>query len=201
MAEGKSESPLLRTREEIARSKITDPYHEPFPLWHETNYWNLEQILTDGLISGNEAKRRESKVLRKIQIKIGRRSEFRHSYSGSYNDEHVSLADGLDPKVIGTPDVALIIDRNKTAIIDPNNVDHGIAKDSYLHPKEFEKWVEGKIPTENFIGIIIGEHLYGGSHDASSPAKVRDIINIVRRVKPKYALPIYFQGKVVWPNN
>ncbi len=165
-----------KTREEEAMEKVTDPFSEPYPLWHGTTFDKLPEILAEGIISADFAKR------------IGK-TNYRRSYQAKHNNTYVSLERGddrgnryvfSDISILVEP-LGEVIDHSDIPpeLIDPNGV--------------FEPWVtefvvKDRIAPRELKGLQIRE-------DWELPKAIK----IMREGDPSQALPVYLGDSLVWP--
>lgn len=182
---GLEQQDRIKTHEQIAMEKIINPFVTPYQYWHQTLLYRLPSILQYGLLSWDAAK--------KMGIKYDKR------YYQKENKDSVSIASDTTPFMITTPEIGILVDPKK---IPPKELLRKGEKQEFFK----ELLVPDKIIPDSFSGLVIGNmeiEIYddgSSGHWPSGPALgVEDTIDVVKSVASKFALPIYFNGGLVWP--
>lgn len=170
---------------ELASRKICNPFSKPYLLWHITSLDNLKDILTEGLISENYAK------------KIGKKN-YKRNFNSTWNSDFVSLMSNTSPRKATSPDIAILINpKIEVKIAQGINTD----KDKN-RPISKEVLVKDMVKPEDFMGLVIGEVGYSfelEKYVKPTPLDVNKLIDVIKSIDPLFSLPIYFKGKLVWP--
>jgi len=157
--------------EKAAMAKIVHPYAYPYPFWHQTWLYKLEDILTQGVIAGNFASR------------IGKK-DYRSNYGSSWNKKYVSIEEGgMDGARSAGPLAVLVFSRDKPS---PATDDFYQPGDTHF-PMENEFLVKNRIAPREIRGVQV--YL---SDVEVAVAKIMDL-------GPKYAVPVYTEDGLAWP--
>lgn len=169
----------------IALKKICNPFSKPYPLWHITSLDKLKDILTEGLISENYAK------------KVGKK-DYKRNFNSTWNADFISLMSNTSPRKATSPDIAILVNpKIEVRAAQGTNTD----KDKN-RPIPKEVLVRDIIIPKEFIGLVIGEVGYSfelEKYVKPNPLDINKVIEIIKSIDPLFSLPIYFKGKLVWP--
>lgn len=167
-----------------ALKKVTDPYTKPYPYFHVTTIGRLKSILTIGLVAPNYLK----KILKK---------NVKRNFDSSWNEDSISLFSNTSPRKVTAPNVAVLVNQNMKVVA---NIKSSTKDKNRPSPKEV--LAKNQIEPEYFTGLVIGGVGWDFELERSvipKPLSLSKVTNIMKSLNPKYSLPVYFRGRLVWP--
>lgn len=172
-----------KTIEEVAMAKVTDPFshafEEPYPLWHGTEIEKLPDILREGIVAEDFAKR-----IGKTRFRYRRNWNFQ----AKWNNKYVSLARGdTYGNSYFSYSVSILVEPTGEIIEPPRELSSGNTGD-IVKPYDYELLVKNRISPREFKGLSV-----------RTEADVDKILSVMRGLPPSRALPIYFRNSLVWP--
>lgn len=180
--EGTPENQPIISREEVALNKLSDPEATDGVYWHATHVKKLPRILQEGLIAEDFATR------------IGR--PINRWLNSLRNKKYVSLMDANDqwPEEHVTPLVAILV----KPLVKPVSVFSVPSREEDYWPPKGEVLVKNRIAPREFIGLVICESKNEDTN-YQDPIEKSIVVEQIEKVDPKFALPVYFKGNLVWP--
>lgn len=181
MTEVTTEEPRVKTREEIAMEKVTDPFAKPYPYVHEVPYdpKKLRDILREGIIAGDFAERIH-------------KEDYKSRWDYPVNLRHVSLTRDIPALYLEFGEISFLVDPSKVQLVSPDVV----------RPSGYnEVLVRNRISSRKLTGIVVGTRegeLFLNARKLPNSI-VGDVEGILESIDPKYALPVYSNGGLVWP--
>jgi hypothetical protein len=167
-----------KTIEQVAMDKVIDPFSEPYPFWHYDDPEKLMDILKEGIIAENFAKRI-------------RKENYRRRFSSSWNEINVSVTNAGD---YGYPYIAagiFVKPLDRVSKADPSLRQPG----DKLDPEEHEHLIKRRIALREFTGVYLGDIFPPGMNRD----ELRDCIIDYFCTHPDRSLPIYDYRGLTWP--
>jgi hypothetical protein len=188
MALDKSEQQdnLVESREANALSKVTNPFIEPYPSWHQTYIDRLSSVLEYGLVAGDLSTR----------ANIPADTTWRRP---SFNYKYVSLYTRRSPEEIWSGRVGILVKLPEaTELIHPESLI--LEEDDPYGYNPNEVLVKNRVAPREFVGLFIGSSIKPNDSTQVAPVSVKEILGQMEKLDPKRALPIYDNSGLVWPN-
>jgi hypothetical protein len=155
--------------------KVTNPFSEPYPLWHKTHGDNLEKAMREGIIADG------------FRSRIGK-TNYARNFHAPWNEKYVSLIRGSQNGADGYSRGSLaILVVPMGEIVSPS--DEKFPETFDVTPLMGEFWVKDRIAPREFRGLQIERE-----------DDLKGLILMMQKLDSSRALPVYHAIKgLIWP--